>query len=50
MCIKVAYLSKQAANKARLTIERSGKEMRIYQCERCHKWHLTSDLQVKHYR
>lgn len=46
MCEKVAYGNKQKANFAMRRILTEGKRMRVYRCDRCFKFHLTSDLRV----
>lgn len=42
MCKKVIFASKQKARKAARGLYRSNINMRVYQCERCYKWHLTT--------
>lgn len=51
-CWKASYPSEQWARKALISIERqrdffgervaNRREQRVYECNRCHQWHLTS--------
>ena len=41
-CVKVSF-SKDGAHTALRKIIKRGKVMRAYQCEKCFRWHLTSD-------
>lgn len=43
-CVKRTYYSEHKAKQEAKFIEKHGKRLRVYQCERCHYWHLTSDL------
>lgn len=42
-CIKVAF-SKEKVGHALRDIQKTGKRMRAYECDRCYRWHLTSDI------
>jgi len=42
-CIKTSF-SKEKAKRMLKGIAYNGKMMRAYQCDRCYRWHLTSDV------
>lgn len=46
-CEKTTYHSKHKAREQVAWIGRKGKKMRAYECERCHGWHITSNVDVK---
>ncbi len=44
MCGKVSFNTKKAAHFALRGILGKGKRMRVYQCEKCFNYHLTSNV------
>lgn len=43
MCFKVAYKCKRQAKTAGRRVQRdTGRSMRVYECQTCGHWHLTS--------
>lgn len=41
---KIAFTSRHAAQASRHARRNKGRRMRAYLCERCHRWHLTTEV------
>jgi hypothetical protein len=44
---KIAFASRHAATHSRGGRHNKGLRMRAYFCDRCHRWHLTTDVGSK---
>ncbi len=47
MCDKKTFPNRTKAHFALRLITNQGKRLRAYECDRCYKYHLTSDMDAK---
>jgi hypothetical protein len=44
---KLSYPSRDAAAQSRGSRRNKGRKMRVYMCEYCHRWHLSSEVYAR---